>query len=124
MENTQITRRIELEKALAEKGLTLRMDSKLCYCYVNGQTGPEWDVPRVVHECAIMYWLYNFTNYKERCDFAAFYESRLYFFPSKRDLMSYMRRCVHPLIKETIIRENGGVPSTWPWLEEKVTSKT
>lgn len=116
MENSQITRKNDLERALAEKGLTLRMDSKLCYCYVNGQTGPEWDVHRVVHECSVMHWLYNFTNYQEKCEYAATYESRRYYFRTQRDLLCYMRKYVHPVMKESVIRENGGLPEAWPWL--------
>ena len=122
MENSQITRKNILEKALTDMGLTLRMDSKLCYCYVNGQTGPEWDVHRVVHECSVMHWLYNFTNYQERCEFAAINESRLHYFRTQRDLMCYMRKYVHPAIKETIIRENMGLPEVWPWMVQVETS--
>ena len=116
MENVQIKRKNELEQALAERGLTLRMDSKLCYCYVNSQTGPEWDVNRVVHECSIMHWLYNFTDYQKRCEIAAIHESQMRYFHTQRDLLSYMRKYIHPLIKEAIITENRGIPDVWPWL--------
>lgn len=119
MENTQMQRKNQLEEALAKSGLTLRMDSKLCYCYVNGQTGPEWDIHRVVHECSVMHWLYNFTNYQDRCSFASSNESRIHYFNSQTEFLRYMRRYIHPMIKETIIAENGGLPVTWPWLVQK-----
>jgi hypothetical protein len=116
MDTAKLVRKNELEGELGKMGLSLRMDSKLCYCYVNGQTGPEWDVHRVVHECCVMHWLYNFTNYERMCEFAAFNESRRNYFHTQRDLMSYMRRYVHPVVKEAVIRDNGGLPEAWPWL--------
>lgn len=116
MENEQISRKNDLEAALKARGLTLRMDSKLCYCFVTGQTGPEWDLHRVVHECSVMHWLYNYTSYPKICEDAAFYESSRNFFYSQRDFMAYMRRYVHPVIKESVIRNAGGLPEVWPWL--------
>ena len=121
MENTQIQRKNQLEEGLDKAGLKLRMDSKLCYCYVNGQTGPEWDIHRVVHECSVMHWLYNFTNYQERCSFASENESRIHYFNSQAEFLRYMRRYIHPMIKEAVIAENGGLPATWPWLAQKPT---
>lgn len=119
MENAQIQRKAQLEEGLANAGLTLRMDSKLCYCYVNGQTGPEWDVNRVVHECSVMHWLYNFTSYQERCNFASSNESRINYFNNQVEFLRYMRKYIYPMIKEAIITENGGLPTTWPWLVQK-----
>lgn len=118
MDEAQLTRKNDLEKALGDRGLTLRKDSKLCYCYVNGQVGPEWDLNRVVHECSVMHWLYNFTNYQKMCDQAARIESHRNYFHTQRDLMSYMRRYIHPLIKEQIITHNGGIPTVWPWIKD------
>ncbi len=109
-------RRDDLERALAETGLALRPDSRLCSCFINGQTGPEWDVSRVVHECSVMHWLYNFTDYPGECERAVLHESRCRVFSSTSDLMSYARRHVHPLVKEAVIRNNGGLPEVWPWL--------
>ena len=124
MENIQIDLKNQLEDALSKVGLSLRMDSKLCYCYVNGQTGPEWNIHRVVHECCVMHWLYNFTNYQERCSFASAHESRIHYFNSQMEFSKYMRRYVHPMIKETIIAENGGLPTAWPWIVPGPTEPT
>ena len=116
MQTIEIDRKNHLEQALGKAGLGIRMDSKLCYCYVNGQTGPEWDVHRVVHECSVMHWLYNFTDYQARCNFASENEARINYFQNHRQFLSYMRKYIFPAIKESIIRENGGLPVTWPWI--------
>ncbi len=121
MENSQIERKNQLEKALQASGLGIRMDSKLCYCFVNGQTGPEWDVDRVVKECSVMHWLYNFTDYQARCHFASENESRIHCFHSQRQFLSYMRKYIFPGIKESIIAGNGGLPATWPWINSTPT---
>lgn len=116
MDSAVESRKIELENALTKVGLNIRYDSKLCYCFINGQTGPEWTVESVVHECCVMHWLHNHTKYQERCDFASHCESRIRFFNDKRHFLSYMRKNIFPQIKDCIIKENGGFPSPWPWM--------
>lgn len=123
MDSVVESRKIDLEHALKKLGLSLRYDSKLCYCFINGQTGPEWTVESVVHECCVMHWLYNHTNYQERCDFASQCESQIRFFNDKRHFLSYMRRSIFPQIKDCIIKENEGFPSPWPWLLTKTTNQ-
>ena len=116
MEPNVETRKSELEKGLEKVGLKLRYDSKLCYCFINNQTGPEWTVESVVHECSVMHWLYNYTNYQNRCNFASEQESRIHYFHDKRHFLSYMRKSIFPQIKDSILKESGGIPSPWPWV--------
>ena len=108
-------RKKELEAELAKLDLVLRHDSKLCFCYVNGQTTPEWTAPKVARECAIMHWLHTFTNYTERCRVAATEESAKNWFYSGKHFADHMKRRVYPTIKESILKENGGAPNPWPW---------
>lgn len=115
MENQVESRKSELENGLEKVGLTLRFDSKLCYCFINNQTGPEWTVESVVQECCVMHWLYNHTNYQKRCDHACHMESQLRYFNDKRHFLSFMRKSIFPQIKDSIIQENNGYPSPWPW---------
>lgn len=123
IEKIQQIRKTNLENALNEKGLRLRVDSKLCSCYVKGETSLEWDVERVVQECCIMHWLYNFTDFQERYDMASQIESKMNYFHTHRDFISYMNRFVRPAVKEMIIREHNGYPEVWPWLLEKNNEK-
>jgi len=123
MNPTVESRKTELEESLKKVGLSLRYDSKLCYCFINGQTGPEWTVESVVHECCVMHWLYNHTRYQERCDFASHRESQIHYFHDKRHFLSYMRKSIFPQIKDSIIKESGGFPSPWPWLLEETPLK-
>lgn len=118
------TRKIDLERGLENVGLKLRYDSKLCYCFINNQTGPEWTVESVVHECAVMHWLHNYTNYQERCNFASTQESHIHYFHDKRHFLGHMRKSIFPQIKDSIIKENGGFPSPWPWVHNMEPSPT
>lgn len=108
-------RKKQLEAELAKLDLVLRHDSKLCSCYVNGQTTPEWTAPKVARECATMHWLHNFTNYTERCRAAAAEECVKTRFYNGKHFADHMKRRVYPTIKESILKENGGAPDTWPW---------
>ena len=119
MENQVESRKAELENALEKVGLSLRFDSKLCYCFINGQTGSEWTVESVVQECCLMHWLYNHTNYPKRCEHACNMESQLRYFNNRRQFLSFMRKNIFPQIKDSIIKENNGLPSQWPWLVSK-----
>ncbi|CAM9106358.1 unnamed protein product [Ectocarpus sp. 12 AP-2014] len=126
-------RRKELEKELSKLNLMLRYDSRLCSCYINGTTAPEWTAPAVAKECATMHWLHNFTDYQARCAVAATVEATNMFFHSGRHFADHMKRRVYPAIKESILAENDGGPETWPWViptttttqaDQKTTSST
>lgn len=115
---TTYGRRIELEKELKKLNLSLRHDSRLCYCYIHSETSPEWTACKVANECAMMHWLHNFTEYEERCRVAAIQE-RMWWFPGGgRHFADHMKRRVYPVIKESILAERGGRPEQWPWLLE------
>lgn len=116
-------RKKELEEELNKFNLLLRYDSRLCSCFINGQTSPEWTADKVAGECATMHWLHNFTDYEERCRAAATEESKHAWFHGGRHFADHMKRRVYPAIKESIIKENEGGPETWPWMAQTSTSK-
>lgn len=109
-------RKKNLEEELSKLQLSLRYDSRLCSCYVNNQTSPEWTAPKVTKECATMHWLHNYTDYEEKCQLAATEESKKIWFHSGRHFADHMKRRVYPVIKESVLEENNGGPDTWPWM--------
>lgn len=115
-------RKKELEDALSKLNLVLRYDSRLCSCFINGLTSAEWTSSKVAVECAMMHWLYNFTDYEERCRVAATEESKKMCFHGARHFADYMKKRVYPIIKERIIEENKGGPDPWPWMENNVAT--
>lgn len=116
VDNSGIQNRMEsLVKELSRMLLPLRYDSRLCSSYIYGQLGPEWNVHRVVHECATMHWLYTYTMYPFKVSEAHAYLSTI--LPPGKPANDFVKQCIQPRIKEKIIRDHGGVPSTWPWLE-------
>lgn len=115
-------RKKELEEELSKLRLMLRYDSRLCSCYINGTTSPEWTAPKVAKECATMHWLHNFTDYEERCAVGAAQVSRKMWFHSGRHFADYMKRHVYPAIKESILNENEGGPEGWPWVQTTTVS--
>lgn len=115
MADTQSRREI-LVRELAKKSLSLRADSRLCSCYINDTLGEDWSVERVVGECALMHWLYLYTNYPCRC-----YEAYIYFstvFTSGKSVHEFVKKNVQPHIKAQIILAHGGIPKVWPWVPE------
>lgn len=110
-------RKKTLEDELSKLNLSLRYDSRLCSCYISGQTSADWTAERVARECALMHWLYNFTDYEERCRVAAIEESKMTWFRSGRHFADHLKRTVYPAIKECITRENEGELGTWPWMK-------
>ena len=99
-------RKKELEEELSKLNLSLRYDSRLCSCYINGITLPEWTASKVAKECAMMHWLHNFTDYEERCSVAASEESKKKWFHTGRHFADHMKKRVYPAIKEAILKEN------------------
>lgn len=115
-------RKKELEEELSKINLSLRYDSRLCSCFINGITSPEWTASKVAKECAMMHWLHNFTDYEERCSAAASEESKKKWFHSGRHFADHMKKRVYPSIKESILKENNGEPTTWPWSTPKIST--
>lgn len=107
-------RRDLLVGELSMKKLPLRHDSRLCSGFIYNQLGDDWNVHRVVNECAMMHWLFSYTNYQYKCREAYSYFSTV--FTSGRSLHEFVKQYVQPHIKAQIILAHGGVPSTWPWL--------
>ena len=97
-------RKNELEEELSKISLVLRYDSRLCSCFINAQTSPEWTAAKVAKECATMHWLHNFTDYEERCALAATEESKKMWFHNGRHFSDHMKRRVYPAIKEFILK--------------------
>ena len=110
-------RKNALEDELSKLNLSLRYDSRLCSCYISGQTSADWTAALVANECALMHWLYNFTDYEERCRVAATEESRVGLFHSGRHFADYLKRRVYPTIKERIIKDSQ--LDTWPWMKKE-----
>jgi len=98
---------------LREIGLDLRPDSRLCYSYIYGSLGEDWDLDRVVRECAMMHWLYTYTNYQYRIQQAYTYFS--YVFNDGKTVNDFIKTNVQPHIKAETILSYGGIPERWPW---------
>lgn len=116
---TRDERKDELEHELGKLDLSLRYDSRLCSCYISGQTSADWTAALVANECALMHWLYNYTDYEERCRVAALEESKVGWFHSGRHFSDYMKRRVYPTIKERIIKDSEGELDAWPWMKKE-----
>ena len=103
-----------LVQELSKIHLELRHDSRLCSSFIYNQLGEEWDVQRVVQECATMHWLFSFTDYQYRCGEAYSYFSTI--FNSGRQVHDFMKINVQPYIKAQTIQFYGGIPKHWPWV--------
>lgn len=114
-------RKEELVKELSLLLLPLRHDSRLCSSYIYGQLGDDWDVHRVVHECATMHWLYSYTLYQQRVREAYMYFSTI--LTSGRSVHEFIKHNVQPHIKATTILQHGGIPLRWPWLPSEEVSQ-
>jgi len=113
-----------LVQELSKVELELRHDSRLCSSFIYNQLGEDWNIDRVVQECATMHWLFSFTDYPHRCNEAYVYFSTI--FNSGRQVSEFMKMNVQPYIKAHTIQLFGGIPEKWPWItpvnEQKVTS--
>lgn len=107
-------RKDQLINELSLKHLPLRHDSRLCSSFIYGQLGDDWDVHRVVHECATMHWLYTYTLYPYQVREAYLYFSTI--LTSGRSVHEFIKHNVQPHIKGQTILQHGGIPSHWPWL--------
>lgn len=114
MDPSIVERKDELVGKLSLKMLPLRHDSRLCSSFIYGHLGDDWDVDRVVHECATMHWLYNYTAYPVKVREAYMYFSTI--LTSGRSVHEFIKNNVQPHIKGQTIVAHGGIPSHWPWL--------
>lgn len=113
-------RRKELVHELSLKHLPLRHDSRLCSSYISSELGKEWPISRVVHECCVMHWLYNYTLYPAKMREAHMYFSTI--LTSGKCVHDFIKQFIQPHIKSQTILENGGIPQQWPWLLPDSTS--
>lgn len=107
-------RKEKLIEELAVKLLPLRHDSRLCSSYIYGQLCNDWDVSRVVNECCLMHWLYNYTTYPFQMREAYMYFSTI--LTSGKSVHEFIKHNVQPHIKGQTVVSHGGIPSHWPWL--------
>lgn len=114
IEDTIKQRKESLVKELSLKLLPLRHDSRLCSSYIYGQLGNDWDMSRVVDECCLMHWLYNYTAYPLKMREAYMYFSTI--LTSGRSVHEFIKHNVQPHIKGQTVVSQGGIPSHWPWL--------
>lgn len=110
-----------LIKELSLLSLPLRHDSRLCSSYIYNQLGEDWDVHRVVKECATMHWLFSYTDYPHRCRDAFNYFSTV--FSSGKCVHEFVKQNVQPHIKAQTIIAYGGIPNHWPWIPEPIENK-
>ncbi|ACH46779.1 unknown [Feldmannia species virus] len=103
-----------LVQELSKLQLTLRPDSRLCSGFIEGTLDDRWDLERVVHECALMNWLFVYTDYPQRLEEAFRFFSD--FLPTGKAVQAFVREKVQPVIKFGTISKCGGIPSRWPWL--------
>lgn len=122
METPQERKEI-IVKELSLKYLPLRHDSRLCSSFIYNELSDDWDVHRVVQECALMHWLFSFTDYPIRCREAYAYFSTI--FNSGKHVHDFIKIHIQPYIKAQTIHDYGGIPSEWPWIPtESHVSKT
>ena len=107
------TRRDELYMELNKYNLEIRPDSRLCYCYINNKLDESWSLEKVVFELCVTHWLFNFTDYPERCDAALKYYYGI--FNNKTACHNYFKMYIQPQIKLDVIFHTGGLPLKWPW---------
>lgn len=118
------TRQKLLEDELSKLGLSVRHDSRLCHCYINHKTSPEWTATKVAHECAVMHWLYNHTDYENQCRLAAASEYKNSVFQNGRVFADHLRSNIYPAIKESYLRQtDGGCPTPWPWITKEANAE-
>ena len=108
-----MSRREELISSLKEIGLVLRHDSGLCHAYIAGTLDESWTLELVVEECALMHWLFMYTDYAERCRQAYEYFGSCNL--QGRVLHEFIKYNIQPYIKADTIAFFG-MPEKWPWL--------
>lgn len=102
------TRRNILERALQEKGLTVRMDGFLCTSYIKRGETPEWPLEAVVQRMCEIRFLYDYTAY-----------SVVYEMLRERDDAQNANKLDVQKRAETIILNHlhGKTwPAQWPWI--------
>ncbi len=119
--DTYDSRFAKLMRALKEEGVPYRLDSSLCRSYLNDELNPdEWDVEKVAQECALMHYLYNYTDYSQRL---AEFKKIAHTFRSENMTHDQYHVALHttifPKLKRDCIQDHGGIPDKWPWFLKK-----
>jgi hypothetical protein len=109
--NKLTDRKAELISALAECGLELRDDSKLCKKYIDGTISREYTLESVVKRMCEMKYLYDY------CDMDGAYEI------AHKEYYEVLNAGYFPDVdilteaEHIALRKNGGrYPARWPWL--------
>ena len=106
---TKSKRKKELIKALEEKGLELRSDSKLCQMYIDGS---KWTLAQVVQRMCQMKYLYDY------CDMDAYYEEARESQYEEREAGYYPDMSIMEEAEDRALRKHGFYPQEWPWLKK------
>lgn len=104
-------RKEQLTKALEEKGLKLRDDSKLCMNYINDSLKERWTIDGIVERMCQMKYLFEYCNiesYMEKAEKEYYDELNA----------GYLPDCSIIDTAEAYAMKNKEYPNKWPWLEK------
>lgn len=98
--------------------LTIRDDSKLAWAYIKGNLGALWTPERVADELAIIYYLYNYTNY---ADYTLKHQFNVPM--SSMHSSEFIQNFINPMKRIEFmfaLFPDGRFPTekTWPWVLE------
>lgn len=122
--STASGRRLALQEALSAQKIDMRPDSALCKSFIEGTLDRSYTLDTVVYLCGLHRYLYDYTNYSERCAMilpriASVLTSSLGGYEAA---WAYCVRNEAPLIKAEVLQEVG-VPEVWPWMIEEGKEK-
>lgn len=116
---------VKLDGALRLEGVPYRNDSRLSHAYVKGSLDlSRWTAEAVARECALMFWLYNYTDYPARVS-NSLRTMDAYFERSGDWELAWrqLNQVAHAKIKEECITAFGGIPDAWPWNDARLTKE-
>lgn len=103
-----MARRQALTSALAERGLALRADSRLCEMYLESGEKCGWTLAGIVERMCQMKYLHEYTNYSDML-----WRIR----ENYRDCgMWWDAEETQAEAENTVVSRRGGWPAEWPWL--------
>jgi hypothetical protein len=110
----------EVESCMKEQKLEIRDDSRLVQAYLDDVLGKEWNPEKIKNELCVTHYLYNYTEYGN-------YSSKMFpliakFFHDKLNMpwsvaWGHSKKHIIPMLKYVATEQEGGIPTTWPWLE-------
>ena len=109
------------------RGLDIRNDSRLVWCYMIDMLDKDWTIERVMDELALTHYLHNYTDYplcfpelvalRHTLEQEYFQTTGEY-----RDFGEFIRRYYVPLYRmNAMLRKHpdGRFPRVWPWQQEE-----